>query len=201
MLRTVNHSKMGYSVATEGAINFSSTAAGRYALAAYEIAEQRDVIQFAVPAFENLGKLIKDSADFRRLIESPLIEARQAARAAVAILRMQGFGPLLQNTVGALATNRRLRLLPDVVKAFAAIHAAKLGIKPVEVTSAQPLGDTEREALRAKLAEAGYDAIALAEHVDPSILGGLIIKIGSRLYDTSLKSRLQRLQHAMKGAA
>ncbi len=192
---------MELSVATEGAKNFSSTAAGRYALAAYSIAEDSHGVDAAVLAFENLGKLIEASADFRRLIESPLIDARHASAAAIAVLKAEGFGTLATNTVGALAANRRLKLLPEVVKSIAAIHAAKQGISSVAVTSANPLTGAERDALKAKLAQSGHGAITLHETVDPSILGGLIIKIGSRLYDTSLKSRLQRLQHAMKGAA
>jgi F-type H+-transporting ATPase subunit delta len=100
-----------------------------------------------------------------------------------------------------LITNRRLAALPQVAHAFGALLAERRGQQTAEVTSAHPLSDTQRAQIVARLTEAGFPGVKLVEHVDPSILGGLIVRIGSRLYDNSIKSKLQRLQYAMKGAA
>jgi F-type H+-transporting ATPase subunit delta len=150
---------------------------------------------------EHLGQIIAQSADFRRLLASPLIDVQHATKASLAVMQANGFEGLLQNFVGVIAANRRLKALPAIVEAFAALVAAKRGVVAASVTTAYPLSDLERAALAGRLAEAGYGSVSLVEQVDPEILGGLIVAIGSRLYDTSLKSRLQRLQHAMKGAA
>jgi F-type H+-transporting ATPase subunit delta len=88
-----------------------------------------------------------------------------------------------------------------MVRAFAALVAQKRGVITAHVASAHPLSDVQRQQLRARLIEAGYSNVNIVEQVDPDLLGGLIVRIGARLYDTSLKSRLQRLQYAMKGAA
>jgi F-type H+-transporting ATPase subunit delta len=88
-----------------------------------------------------------------------------------------------------------------VAAAFGALLATRRGQQTAYVTSAHPLSDTQRAQITARLTEAGYSGVKLSEHVDSSILGGLIVRIGSRLYDNSIKSKLQRLQYAMKGAA
>ena len=88
-----------------------------------------------------------------------------------------------------------------IVGAFAALVASKRGIVVAHVTSAHPLSDVQRTQLRARMIEAGYGTVNIEDRVDPSLLGGLVVRVGARLYDTSLKSRLQRLQYAMKGAA
>ena len=100
-----------------------------------------------------------------------------------------------------IANNRRLGALRQIVGAFGALVADKRGIVTAHVASAHPLSDVQRQQLRARLIEAGYGNVNINEQVDPGLLGGLVLKIGARLYDTSLKSRLQRLQFAMKGAA
>jgi F-type H+-transporting ATPase subunit delta len=88
-----------------------------------------------------------------------------------------------------------------MVQAFERLVDEKRGVVTAEAASAHPLTDVQRQQLRARLIEAGYGNVNIQEQVDPSLLGGLVVKIGARVYDTSLKSRLQRLQYAMKGAA
>jgi F-type H+-transporting ATPase subunit delta len=97
--------------------------------------------------------------------------------------------------------NRRLRDLPGLIGAFAALVAERRGVVTAEVVSAKPLDERTEQTLRARLIEAGYGNVHLVKAVDPSLLGGLVVRIGTRLYDSSLKSRLQRLHYAMKGAA
>jgi F-type H+-transporting ATPase subunit delta len=173
----------------------------RYAIALYAQADETGQIDQAVSEMDSLGQLIDQSADFRRLLESPLIDVNQARTAAMAVLSQEGFGKLVQDFVGVVANNRRLNALRQIVRAFAALVAQKRGVVVAEVSSAHPLSDVQREQLRARLIEAGYGSVNIQDSVDPSLLGGLVVRIGARLYDTSLKSRLQRLQYAMKGAA
>ena len=150
---------------------------------------------------DGLGRLIDETPLLRRLLESPLIDVATAQKAMHAALVEQGFTKIITDFVGVVIVNRRLNALRGIVTAFARLVAEKRGIVLAEVTSAHPLTDVQEQQLRARLIEAGYGQVNIAKHVDHSILGGLIVKIGARLYDTSLKSRLQRLQYAMKGAA
>ena len=173
----------------------------RYAAALYAHADDQGALDATVAEMESLGKLIDSSADFRRLLNSPLIDVNQATKAALAVLESQGFGKITRDFVGVITANRRLRALRSIVAAFAALVADKRGVVIAQVSSARPLSSVQRQQLRARLIEAGYGNVNLVEQVDPTLLGGLIVKIGARLYDTSLKSRLQRLQFAMKGAA
>ncbi len=179
----------------------ASGLAGRYATALYGHADEAHALDPVVSEMEALGRLIEESADFRRLIESPLIDVNAARDAALAVLVAQGFGEIVRNFVGVVITNRRLRDLPAFVHAFAALVAEKRGVVIAHVTAAHPLTEVQAQALRARLIEAGYSNVRLIPEVDPSLLGGLVVRIGTRLYDSSLKSRLQRLQYAMKGAA
>ena len=154
-----------------------------------------------VTEMDQLGRMIDESADFRRLLESPLIDVNQATKAALAVLAREGFGKPVRDFVGVIAGNRRLRYLRDIVNAFAALVAEKRGVITAYVASAHKLNDVQRQQLRARLIEAGYGNVNIHEQVEPDLLGGLVVRVGARLYDTSLKSRLQRLQYAMKGAA
>jgi F-type H+-transporting ATPase subunit delta len=173
----------------------------RYAAALYAHADEHHALDTVIPEMEDLGRLIDASADFRRLIESPLIDVKTATTAAQAVLQREGFGKDVRDFVGVISVNRRLRALRDIVRAFAALVAERRGIVTAHVASAHPLNDVQRQQLRARLIEAGYGNVNIDERVEADLLGGLVVRIGARLYDTSLKSRLQRLQYAMKGAA
>jgi F-type H+-transporting ATPase subunit delta len=178
-----------------------SGVAERYAAALYALADEQHALDATVEQMDGLGRLIDSSAELRRLLDSPLIDAHTAQRAARAVLQAEGFGKLVQDFVGVIIANRRQRQLRTIVRAFAALVAEKRGVVVAHVTSAHPLSDVQLQQLRARLIESGYGRVDIHTHVDPSILGGLIVRIGARLYDSSLKSRLQRLQYAMKGAA
>jgi F-type H+-transporting ATPase subunit delta len=173
----------------------------RYAAALYSYADDTHALDSVVAEMEALGRLIDGSADFRRLLESPLIDIKTATAASQAVLLQEGFGKPVRDFVGVIATNRRLRVLREIVSAFAALVAERRGITTAHVMSAHPLSDVQRQQLRARLIEAGYGNVNISEKVEADLLGGLVVRIGARLYDTSLKSRLQRLQYAMKGAA
>ncbi len=184
-----------------GTTSSSGGLADRYANALYAQADETGALDQTVSEMDALGRLIDTSPEFRRLLDSPLIDVTQARTAATAVLAQQGFGKLVQDFVGVVANNRRLNALRIIVRGFAALVAQKRGVVVAQVSSAHPLTDVQREQLRARMIEAGYGQVNIEDTVDPSLLGGLVVRVGARLYDTSLKSRLQRLQYAMKGAA
>ena len=184
-----------------GSNSSGGTLAGRYAAALYAQADDTRALDATVDEMQGLGRLIDQSPEFRRLLDSPLIDVTQARTAAVAVLKQEGFSELVQNFVGVVANNRRLGALRSIVASFAELVASKRGVVVAKVVSAHPLSDVQREQLRARMIEAGYGTVNIEDSVDPSLLGGLVVRVGARLYDTSLKSRLQRLQYAMKGAA
>lgn len=175
-------------------------AADRYARALYSLADDERALDGTVGEMAALGRLIDESAEFRRLLASPLVDVRQGSAAADAVLAQEGFSPLLRRFVGVVAGNRRLGLLRTIVARFAALAAERRGVVTAEVASAHPLSDVQRETLRARLIEAGYGHVDITEQVDPALLGGIAVRIGARLFDASLRSRLARLKHAM-GAA
>ena len=188
-------------VAAEGTISQSGGLPGRYAAALYDLADDRRELDAVVDQMQALGRLIDESAPFRRLLSSPLVDVTQARAATQAVMTDQGFGKTVADFVSVIANNRRLSTLRAIVAAFGTLVAAKRGVVTATVASAHPLSDVQREQLRARLIEAGYGNVNIQESVDPALLGGLVVRVGARLYDTSLKSRLQRLQYAMKGAA
>ncbi len=188
-------------VAAEGTISQSGGLPGRYAAALYDLADDRRELDAVVDQMQALGRLIDESAPFRRLLSSPLVDVTQARAATQAVMADQGFGKTVADFVSVIANNRRLSTLRAIVTAFGTLVAAKRGVVTATVASAHPLSDVQREQLRARLIEAGYGNVNIQESVDPALLGGLVVRVGARLYDTSLKSRLQRLQYAMKGAA
>jgi len=173
----------------------------RYANALYSLAGDTNALDRTVDEVRALGRLIDESADLRRLLASPLVDVREALAALRAVLEGQGFSPLVVRFVCVVASNRRLTRLRAIVSAFAALVAEKRGVVAAQVATAHPLSTVQREALRARLIEAGYGQVNIEEHVDASLLGGLTVRIGARLFDSSIKSSLQRLQYAMKGAA
>jgi F-type H+-transporting ATPase subunit delta len=150
---------------------------------------------------DRLFQLYCTDAGFRAFVLDPRLDAAAQKRGAFAVLDRAGIGTEVRNLVGVLIMNRRLGALPQVAASFGALLAERRGQQTAVVTSAHPLTDTQRAQIAARLTEAGFSGVRLSEQVDPAILGGLIVRIGSRLYDNSIKSKLQRLQYAMKGAA
>jgi F-type H+-transporting ATPase subunit delta len=178
-----------------------SALAGRYATALYALAEEQNELARTIEEMAALGRLIEASGPLRALLASPLVDLATASRAVADVLQRQGFGTIVRNFVGVVAANRRLPALAGFVAAFAALVAERRGVVVARVATAHPLTDAQRQQLRARLLETGLSQVEIVEQVDPSLLGGMVVAVGARLYDTSLKSRLQRLQHAMKGAA
>lgn len=178
----------------------------RYALAMAAVADEKratdsGAVDRIAGDLDRLFALWRDDATFRAFVADPRLDSAQQRRGAFAILDRAEIGTETRNLVGVLITNRRLRALPQVAQAFGALLAERRGQQIAQVETAHPLTDTQRAQIAARLTEAGYSGVKLAETVDPTLLGGLVVKIGSRLYDSSIKSKLLRLQFAMKGAA
>jgi F-type H+-transporting ATPase subunit delta len=180
--------------------------AERYALALMSLADdarqkEPGAVDRIAGDLDRLFALWRDDATFRAFVADPRLDAAEQRRGAFAVLERAGIDGEVRNMVGVLIANRRLGALPQVAAAFGALLAERRGQQTAHVTSAHPLSDTQRAQIGARLTEAGFSGVRLVERVDASILGGLIVRIGSRLYDNSIKSKLQRLQYAMKGAA
>ena len=193
-------------IQTDPAAPKSGGAPVRYAQALLGLADDKrqadpGALDRIAADLEALYGLWRDDAAFRDFVADPRLDAVKQRAGAFAILDRAGLGAEVRNLVGVLITNRRLSQLPAVAQAFGALLAERRGQQTAEVVTAHPLTDTQRAAIVARLTEAGHSGVRLSESSDTSILGGLIVRIGSRLYDNSIKSKLQRLQYAMKGAA
>lgn len=180
--------------------------AERYARALLALADERrgadpGGLDRIAEDLERLFALWREDAGFRAFVGDPRLNAAEQRRGAFAVLERAGVGGEVRNLIGVLIVNRRLGALPQVAQSFGALLAERRGQQVAEVATAHPLSDTQRAQLAARLTESGYSGVQLRERVDASLLGGLVLRIGSRLYDNSIKSKLQRLQYAMKGAA
>ncbi len=172
---------------------------GRYASALYELAAENKATSAVEGDLEKLGQAVAVSGDLAALIRNPRLTRDGAHAAMTALGTHLGLAPLTQQFLGVLADNRRLSKLPQIVSAFAGIAAASRGEISATVTSAHPLDAKQIAAIAAKLkAREGKD-VKLTATVDPEILGGLIVRIGSTQIDSSIRTRLNTLANAMKG--
>lgn len=171
---------------------------GRYARALFDLAVEGKSIAAVEASLQALNDALAESADLKALIASPVVGRGAAGAAVAAVAETLGVDGLTKNFLGVLSGNRRLNLLPAVIRDFAALNAARKGEVTAEVTAAHKLTATQQKALAAKLkAGIGRD-VALNVTVDPAILGGLVVRVGSRMIDSSLKTRLDMLGQALK---
>ncbi|MBI3454104.1 MAG: F0F1 ATP synthase subunit delta [Rhodospirillales bacterium] len=184
-------------MATETSI--SSGIAIRYATALYELADEGKQLDQVAADLAKLKAMVGGSVELQQLISSPLIPRDRQQKAMMAVIERSDVGDLARRFVGTLARNRRLFLLPQVVDAFARMLADHRGEIRAEVVSAAPLTPPQVEAVGAALRGTMGAKVSVDLKVDPAILGGLKVKVGSRLIDASLAAKLQRLQLAMKG--
>lgn len=173
--------------------------AGRYALALFDLARDEKKIEAVSGSLATLRQALSESEDLRTLITSPLIDRQEQARAVGAVVGNLGLDPLTGNFVGVLAQNRRLAKLPDVIRAFNLLAASHRGEITAQVTSARPLDDEQVDAIRQQLRTRMGRDINIDLEIDPAILGGLVVKIGSQMIDGSIRTKLNSLAHAMKG--
>jgi F-type H+-transporting ATPase subunit delta len=173
--------------------------AGRYASALFDLAQEQGRAAEVERDLEMFQRLYDASQDLARAVRSPVIPAEEQARALTAVLDRAGGGVLTQNFFRLLSRNRRLFAAPDIVRAFKALLAKARGEVTAEVASAHPLTDAQARALKEALSAAVGKEVVLAAKVDPSLLGGLIVKLGSRMVDSTLKTKLASLKLSLTG--
>jgi len=173
--------------------------AGRYAYALYELGRETKSLPAIETSLDTIRQALQDSPEFAALVRSQTVDRDSAAKAVAAIARTLKLDPTTANFLGVLAQNRRLGQLRAMLDAFAALAAAHRGEISATVTSAFPLSDAQVDAIRKQLKDRAGHSIKITTHVDPSILGGLIVRMGSQMIDSSIKTRLNTLSQAMKG--
>ena len=176
-----------------------SGVAGRYARALFELALESKSVDAVKADLEKFDALVTESADLRRLVRSPVFGAEEQGKALAAVLDKAGIGGLAGNFLKLITANRRLFAVGDMVRDFRKLVARWKGEVTAEVTVAEKLSDARLEELKAALkAITGEKAVDLNVKIDPSIIGGLTVKLGSRMVDSSLRTKLNAIKHAMK---
>lgn len=175
-----------------------SDVAQRYAGSLFELALEARVVETVEADLAGFEALLAESADLRRLIESPVFSADDQYRAITAVVEKARIGGLVGNFLRVVAKNRRLFAIPGMIKAFRAIAAAHRGELVAEVTSAHALTAAQQAELARTLKDVAGKDVSVNVTVDPSLLGGLVVKLGSRQIDTSLKTKLNSLKLALK---
>ncbi|HEY0627156.1 MAG TPA: F0F1 ATP synthase subunit delta [Allosphingosinicella sp.] len=173
--------------------------AGRYATALFELARDEKQIEAVGTSLAALREALRDSDDLRELTTSPLIGRDAAVKAVSAAAGAMKLDPITTNFLGVVAQNRRLSQLPQIIRAFNMLAAHHRGETTAEVTSAHPLTDDQVAALRTNLKNRIGRDVSVDLSVDPTILGGLVVKVGSQMIDGSIRTKLNSLAQAMKG--
>jgi len=173
--------------------------AGRYAIALFELGREEEKLEAVAASLAAVRQALAESPEFRALTTSPLIGREEAQRAVAAAAGAMNLDPIATNFLGVLARNRRLGQLEGVIRAFDMLAARHRGEIKAEVVSAHALDDGQVDAIRQNLRTRFGSDIAVDLHVDPAILGGLVVKVGSRMIDGSIRTKLNNLALAMKG--
>lgn len=174
--------------------------AGRYATALFELAREEGQLDAVAADLVTLRAALDESEDLTRLVRNPVFGRETQARAMAAVLEGLGIGRTVGNFVGVVAQNRRLFALRDMTLAFARLLADHRGQLVARVASAHPLDERQVAAIRAELAAALKNEVSVETEVEPELLGGLVVRVGSRMIDSSIRTKLQNLRVAMKGA-
>jgi F-type H+-transporting ATPase subunit delta len=174
--------------------------AGRYATALFDLAREGNAIDAVKADLDRFDALIAESSDLARLVRSPVFSADEQLQALAAVLDRAGIGGLAAKFLKLVTSNRRLFAVRDMAKAYRALVADHKGEATAEVTVAEQLKDDHLEALRLALKAVSGKDVDLDIKVDPTIIGGLVVKLGSRMVDTSLRTKLNAIRHAMKEA-
>jgi F-type H+-transporting ATPase subunit delta len=180
----------------------TSGVAGRYASALFELADNAKSLDQVAQDLTSIRTMANESPELSRLLASPVVRRDAQSKALLAVLDAAGISGLTRSFVGTVAANGRARDLVAMASAFLAELASRRGESTATVTSAVPLSPQQLEQLSNTLRSVlGTNKVAIDARVEPEILGGLVVKVGSRLFDSSIRSKLQRLQLAMKGVA
>jgi F-type H+-transporting ATPase subunit delta len=177
-----------------------SGVSGRYATALFELARDERSIDSVKADLDKFEAMLIDSADLKRLVRSPVFSSDTQAKALSVVLDKAGISGISANFLKVLTANRRLFAVDQVIRAFRALVAKFKGEATADVTVAEKLSDKNLDALKTALKSVTGKDVALNVNVDPSIIGGLVVKLGSRMVDSSLRTKLNSIKHAMKEA-
>ena len=172
--------------------------AERYAKALFELADERKQLDEVAADLRALNGLLAESVDLRRLMRSPVLTRQDQAKAIAALAERAQFSTLTRNFLGVAARSRRLFVVQEVITAYLAQLADRRGEVTARVTAAAPLSQAQIEAVNEQLRKAVGRKVAVDIWIDPSLIGGLVVKVGSRMVDASVESKLRRMQLAMK---
>jgi F-type H+-transporting ATPase subunit delta len=181
-----------------GEVDTPSGVAGRYATALFELALEEKALEKVEQDLNRFASALDAVEDLRRLVRSPVFTAEEQERAIAAILEQMEIEGLTANFLKLITRNRRLFAAPDMIKAFRALLARHRGQTSAEVTSALPLSEGQLRALQTALKAALHKEVQLDQKVDATLLGGLVVKVGSRMIDSSLRTKLNSLKQTMK---
>ncbi|MFB9355450.1 F0F1 ATP synthase subunit delta [Sneathiella chinensis] len=173
--------------------------AGRYATALFDLASDAKQVDAVAADLATIRTSLEESADLATLVRSPLIGRDDQARAMTAVLEKLGVSDLVRRFVGTVAQNRRLFALADMIEGFGRLVAAERGEVVAKVVSAKKLTVKQTEALSKTLKASIGSDVSIEAEVDEGLIGGLVVKVGSRMVDTSIRTKLQNLKFAMKG--
>lgn len=174
--------------------------AKRYAQALFQDALQEEAADAIGQELDGFMQLLKDSRDLQELLESKIIRTKDRVETVLAVSEKLGLSNLMHNFLGVLAENDRFFLFPQVVFQYTSLNEERKGILPVYVTAAKEINDNLRERLEKTLADVYKKKIRLDISVNPDLIGGMTVQVGSRMVDTSIQSKLQKLSLVMKGA-
>ena len=170
-------------------------------MALFELAEEQDQLDVVAGDLHGLRTMLAESADLARLIRSPVLTREEQARALTTLSERAGFASLTRQFLALLAHKRRLFALPQVIATYDSLLAEQRGEVGAEVVSAVALSPEQLASVQQQLVAAVGQTVKLATTVDPGLLGGLVVRVGSRMIDASIRTKLQQLERAMKGAA
>ena len=173
--------------------------AERYAAALFELADERHALDIVASDMRELRAMLHASGDLMRLVRSPVLSRAEQGKAVAAVAEQAGLSQLTRDFLAIVARNRRLFAVPAMIEAYLDKLAERRGEVTAEITAAQALTQAQQSALTEQLRRVVGSRVAIDVRVDPSLLGGMIVKLGSRMVDGSLKGQLQRLQLSMKG--
>ncbi len=179
-------------------VSISTGIAGRYATAVFELAKDGGDLAGLESQLDDLATALDSSPELRDLISSPVYSRDAQGKAIAAVAAKMNLGAVLANTLALMAANRRLFVLPQLIAALHALIAEEKGEMTADVMSAKPLTNGQQDALAKTLKAAIGKDIKLNATVDESLIGGLVVKVGSRMIDTSIRSKLSALQNTMK---
>ena len=172
--------------------------AGRYAAALFELAREANALDAVKADLDGFNALMAQSADLARLVRSPVFSSGEQVRALAAVLDLAGLRGLSAQFLLTVASNRRLFAVRDIIKAYAALVARQRGEVAAQVTLAQQPSERHLAAIQQALNAVTGKVVQVDVKVDPSIIGGLVVKLGSRMVDSSLRTKLNMMKHAMK---